>query len=243
MWYVGLGSPPQEGAVLGVIPRQTAHTHCASVHQAAKLVAALLRVARVTAGLAESNGCLPSELFMTYVTCRLTAKNWDQLLNPTLGNRVWATFAFFLGNVSLESEMMKYCNRPQALYCVVLYCHSQELLDVELRSLIASGQVTVSHCRLFTYQLLTALRFAHTAGIIHCGLKPSNVLVNCQDLVLKLADFQFARLASPPPEPGKLSAVTAAFCFDLFHMFVYYNTRCLQCFDAVGWAAGRASGL
>jgi len=26
------------------------------------------------------------------VTCRLTAKNWDQLRNPTLGNRVWATF-------------------------------------------------------------------------------------------------------------------------------------------------------
>ena len=38
--------------------RQTVHTHCASVHQAAKLVAALLRVARVTAGLAESNGSL-----------------------------------------------------------------------------------------------------------------------------------------------------------------------------------------
>ena len=39
--------------------RQTAHTHFASVHQAAKLVAALLRVAGVTAGLAESNGNLP----------------------------------------------------------------------------------------------------------------------------------------------------------------------------------------
>ena len=36
--------------------RQTVHTLCASVHQAAKLVAALLRVAGVTAGLAESNG-------------------------------------------------------------------------------------------------------------------------------------------------------------------------------------------
>jgi len=34
--------------------RQTAHTHCASVHQAAKLVAALLRVAGVAAGLAET---------------------------------------------------------------------------------------------------------------------------------------------------------------------------------------------
>ena len=32
------------------------HTHRASVHQAVKLVAALLRVAAVTAGLAESNG-------------------------------------------------------------------------------------------------------------------------------------------------------------------------------------------
>ena len=42
--------------------RQTVHTHCASVHQAAKLVAALSRVARVTAGLAVSNGSLPPGL-------------------------------------------------------------------------------------------------------------------------------------------------------------------------------------
>jgi len=65
----------------------------ASVHQAATLVAALLKVAGVTAGLVESNGSLPPG-FMTHVTCRLTAKNWDQLRNPTLGNRVWATFTF-----------------------------------------------------------------------------------------------------------------------------------------------------
>jgi len=39
--------------------RQTVHTHRASVHQAAKLVAALLWVVRVTACLAESNGSLP----------------------------------------------------------------------------------------------------------------------------------------------------------------------------------------
>ena len=39
--------------------RQTVHTHCASVHQEAKLVATLLRIAGVTAGLAESNGSLP----------------------------------------------------------------------------------------------------------------------------------------------------------------------------------------
>ena len=38
--------------------RQTVQTHCASVHQAAKLVAALLRVA----GVAENNGSLPPGL-------------------------------------------------------------------------------------------------------------------------------------------------------------------------------------
>jgi len=42
--------------------RQTVHTHSASVQQAAKLVAALLRVVRVIAGLAESNGSLPPGL-------------------------------------------------------------------------------------------------------------------------------------------------------------------------------------
>ena len=42
--------------------RQTVHTHRASVHQAAKLVAALLRAVGVTAGLAESTGSLPTSL-------------------------------------------------------------------------------------------------------------------------------------------------------------------------------------
>ena len=32
---------------------------------------------------------------MTHITCRPTAKNRDQLRNPTLGNRVRATFTFF----------------------------------------------------------------------------------------------------------------------------------------------------
>ena len=31
---------------------------------------------------------------MTHVTCKLTAKNGDQLQNPTLGNRVWDIFFY-----------------------------------------------------------------------------------------------------------------------------------------------------
>ena len=58
----GLGSNRSREAI-GYSLRQTVHTHRSSVHQlAAKLAAALLRVAGVTAGLAESNGSLPTGL-------------------------------------------------------------------------------------------------------------------------------------------------------------------------------------
>jgi len=33
---------------------------------------------------------------MTHVTCRLTATNRDQLRNPTLGSRIWATFTLLV---------------------------------------------------------------------------------------------------------------------------------------------------
>ena len=45
---------------------------------------------------------------MTHVTCRLTAKNRDQLRNPTLGIRVWATF-FILTQNSPEKGPLNGC--------------------------------------------------------------------------------------------------------------------------------------
>jgi len=47
--------------------RQAVHTHFASVHQTVKLVAAVLRVARVTAGLAERE----SNYYYFYYYCLL----------------------------------------------------------------------------------------------------------------------------------------------------------------------------
>jgi len=49
---------------------------------------------------------------MTHVTCRLTAKNRDQLRDPTLGNyRLWATFTFLvtlnLGGTFVEFRAVK----------------------------------------------------------------------------------------------------------------------------------------
>ena len=65
---------------------------------------------------------------MTRVTCRLTAKNRDQLRNPTLGNRVWATFTFY----------------PRW----VLFPLQDTTLAVVWRVLQIVRPETVSHCRL-----------------------------------------------------------------------------------------------
>jgi len=62
---LGPGFKSQSRCLSGNSLRKTVHTHHACVHQAAKLVAALLRVARVTAGLVESNGSLPPGLWLT----------------------------------------------------------------------------------------------------------------------------------------------------------------------------------
>jgi len=57
-WNHALKAKIAAAVLSGNSLRQTVHMYRASVHQAAKLVAALLRVARVTAGLVESNGSL-----------------------------------------------------------------------------------------------------------------------------------------------------------------------------------------
>jgi len=57
----GLGSN-RAATLSGNSLRQTVRTHRASVHQAAKMAAALLKVARATAGLAESKRSLPPGL-------------------------------------------------------------------------------------------------------------------------------------------------------------------------------------
>ena len=120
--YEGLGSNQIAAATLsGNSLRQTVHTHRASVHQAAKKAVALLRYARVTTGLAESNGTTAG--FMTHVTCRLTAKNRDRL-------RVWATFTSYvcecLTNLLCQLAYRRFSYVPR---CVVssfsFYCTSK----------------------------------------------------------------------------------------------------------------------
>lgn len=70
----------------------------------------------------------------------------------------------------------------------------QELLHADLHQLIQQQQLTQEHARLFTYQLLRGLKYIHSANVLHRDLKPMNLLVNVEDLVLKIADFGLARV-------------------------------------------------
>jgi len=56
---------------------------------------------------------------MTHVTCRLTAKNRDQLRNPTLGNGVWATFrpTFYPSTDSKNAMRLL----PAFAFCLLTY--------------------------------------------------------------------------------------------------------------------------
>jgi len=60
---------------------------------------------------------------MTHVTCRLTAKNRDQLRNPTLGNRVWATFTF------LDIQRYRHPDEGDVAVCIILQKKLLSILD------------------------------------------------------------------------------------------------------------------
>jgi len=69
---------------------------------------------------------------MTHVTCRLTGKNRDQLGNPTLGNRVWATF-FNLCSASYASclrDVARTCYR--VLHCGAVAAERRRLLLIDI---------------------------------------------------------------------------------------------------------------
>jgi len=68
-----------------------------------------------------------------------------------------------------------------------------ELMETDLNRVIRSKQeLTEEHIAYFTYQILRAFKFIHSANIIHRDLKPSNILLT-ESCDLKLCDFGLSR--------------------------------------------------
>ena len=78
---------------------------------------------------------------MTHVTCRLTAKNRDQLRNPTLANRVWATFIFtYLNNKISQYRVQTFAGKiytnglvlSETNYILTARCYASAVLAIGL---------------------------------------------------------------------------------------------------------------
>ena len=68
---------------------------------------------------------------MTQITCRLAAKNRDQLRNPTLGNRVWATFTFYRQSERCSSERYRQQSAANCASLVRRYGARQRWCETE----------------------------------------------------------------------------------------------------------------
>jgi len=133
--------------VLGNSLRQTVHTHRASLHQAAKLLAALLRIVGVTAGLAESNGSLPPGLWLrspagwlprtgissgtlrSAIECRLSLRFFTlqhsqlQIFQLQLFGKLWSS------HLPSQVECLQYNNRLHMTVCFISFSRHSIIVD------------------------------------------------------------------------------------------------------------------
>jgi serine/threonine protein kinase len=63
-------------------------------------------------------------------------------------------------------------------------------MDTDLNNIIRSNQfLSNSHIRHICKQILDGLEYIHAMNIIHADIKPSNILINCRNCLIKIADF------------------------------------------------------
>ncbi|KAJ1836637.1 Mitogen-activated protein kinase 2 [Coemansia sp. RSA 2711] len=68
----------------------------------------------------------------------------------------------------------------------------QELLDIDMHRIIRTQPLSEEHVQYFLYQILRALKYIHSCGVLHRDLKPANILLNA-NCDLKVCDFGLAR--------------------------------------------------
>lgn len=84
-----------------------------------------------------------------------------------------------------------------------------ELMETDLQKVLKSlrktgEKLSPSHTCFFTYQMLLALKYIHSANVLHRDLKPGNMLLNTTNCDLKICDFGLARVMDPEQDHAGL---------------------------------------
>lgn len=94
-------------------------------------------------------------------------------------------------NVVCLSDLIVYPNTSTFNHLYII----TEQVDTDLLEVIRSSQNLMDeHVRFFMYQLCRAIKYMHSAKVIHRDLKPNNLLVNI-NCDLKVCDFGLARVS------------------------------------------------
>lgn len=77
-----------------------------------------------------------------------------------------------------------------------------ELMETDLHKVLkglrkTGEKLSSTHTCFFTYQMLLALKYIHSANVLHRDLKPGNMLLNTTNCDLKICDFGLARVMDP----------------------------------------------
>eukprot|EP00298_Acanthocystis_sp_HF-20_P010488 c18882_g1_i2.p1 GENE.c18882_g1_i2~~c18882_g1_i2.p1 ORF type:complete len:369 (+),score=90.47 c18882_g1_i2:14-1120(+) len=123
-------------------------------------------------------------------------KIFDAFSNATDAQRTFREimFLFALGEKDGHENIVKLLNvhkaeNDQDIYLVF------EFMETDLHAVIKANILEEVHKQYVIYQLLKALKYLHSAGILHRDMKPSNLLLN-SDCLMKVADFGLARSIS-----------------------------------------------
>jgi len=116
---------------------------------------------------------------MTHITCRLTAENRDQLRNPRLSNRVWATFTFYLNRVQCTTQKSSNAIPLPVIPLVQNRDHQHNLISVhesdeaELLQRLWSGSQQHMIIPRMQFRTISDQSFhvmaAHTWNVHHCS--------------------------------------------------------------------------
>jgi len=119
------------------------------------------------------------------------------------------------------------------------------------------AQATASQGSVLTTDVVTTQHSVTSQAHLLNGVGPVHSFTNSPAVLSTIAENQLSQPTSLPKPPVKplsaymsfSKAVSYSKLFTFWHVIVKFGSLCsndlflLQCFDAVGWVAGRASGL